>query len=84
MILTIKEAAESLLEGKVIGILGINGIEIFAHEGSYIFRHRDGEMEPLNPSTMSSTDGYYVIRDAEPINIVYNLQTRRYEFTRNN
>ena len=61
ILLTRDEAIKAMREGKTVGFVGIPGIEMCLHEGSWLFKHRDGTIESLNSKTFSDDDGYCIV-----------------------
>ena len=78
-ILTRNRALEMMRSGKVIGFLGIPGVEMFMNNGMFLFKHRDGHVELLDDRTMEGFDGYYVIREFQTKKAIFNKQRRLYE-----
>ncbi len=62
-LLTKKEAVQAMREGKTIGFCDIKGVEMWLGETHFLFKHKCGKIEALNPNTMNQNDGYILVEN---------------------
>lgn len=60
ILLNREQAIQAMRDGKTIGFVGIQGVEMALHDGNWLFMHRDGSIENLRAETIAELDGYCI------------------------
>lgn len=68
--LNFKEALSALNEGKTIRPIHITGIEICRWKNTYLFKHRDGKVELLDPRVVDQNDTFVIVNKDSGLRII--------------